>query len=166
MVNSAESFYNTCVEHLQKPMETDKCQHYMLTFELHQKVSKRPNTLKWQGIPHTCKLHQIGNTGGKVLYFHKFSSCCFGSLQGTIPCQNTICPAEWTAFDFAKKKIVGANLRHWFGREIMNTQMCNIYDAQIHPIDWSAILQALSQQRSFDQVMTTLCHKKLLIWTL
>ena len=49
VVNSAETFYNTYVEHLQKPMETsDKCQHYMLTFELHQKVCKRPNTHKWQ----------------------------------------------------------------------------------------------------------------------
>ena len=45
-----------------------------------------------------------------------------------------------------------ANLRHWFGKEIMNTQIHNIYDARVHPINWSAILQALSQQRSFVQV--------------
>ena len=93
VVNSAETFYDTCVKHLEKPMETsDKCQNYMLTFQLHRKVCLRPSTLKWPGIPDTCKLHQIGNTGGKVLYFQKFSCCCFGCLYGTLPCQNDICP--------------------------------------------------------------------------
>ena len=63
VINSAETFYDTGVEHLEKPMETsDKCQHYMLTFELHRKVCKRPSTLKWPSIPETHKLHQIGNT--------------------------------------------------------------------------------------------------------
>ena len=87
----------------------------MLTFELHEKICKRPNTENWQGIPDTHKLHQIGNTGGNVLYFHKFTCCCFGCLQGTIPCQNTICPSEWEAFDLQKKKTVDANLKHCFG---------------------------------------------------
>ena len=37
VVNNAETFYDTCV----KPMDTsDKCQHYMLTFELHRKICK------------------------------------------------------------------------------------------------------------------------------
>ena len=153
VVNSAQSFYSTCVEHLQKPMEaSDKCQHYMLTVELHEKICKRPNTKNWQGIPDTRKLHQIGNTGGNVLYFCKFTCCCFGCLQGTIPCQNTICPSEWEAFDLQKKKTVDANLKHWFGGEITNAQMHNIYNAQIHNIDWNAILQRLSEQRSFVQV--------------
>ena len=112
VVNDAESFYNACVEHLQKPIEaSDKSQHYILTFELHQKVCKRPCTLKWPGIPESQKLHQIGDTGGKALHFCKFSCCCFGCLQGTIPCQNTICPAEWRAFDLAKKKTVDVNLK-------------------------------------------------------
>ena len=66
-------------------METcDKCQHYMLTFELHEKLCRRPSTLKWPAIPETRKLHQIGNTGGKVLYFCKFACCCFGCFQGKI----------------------------------------------------------------------------------
>ena len=78
---------------------SDKCQHYMLTFELHRKICKRPSTEKWPGIPDTRKLHQIGNTGGKVLYFQNFSCCCFGCLHGTVPCQNNIYPSDFTAFD-------------------------------------------------------------------
>ena len=70
VVNNAETFYDTCVKHLEKPMDiSDKCQHYMLTFELHRKICKRPSTEKWPGIPDTRKLHQIGNRRGKVLYF-------------------------------------------------------------------------------------------------
>ena len=153
VVNSAQSFYSTCVEHLQKPMEaSDKCQHYMLTFESHEKICKRPNNKNWQGIPDTRKLHQIGNTGGNVLYFCKFTCCCFSCLQGTIHCQNTICPSEREAFDLQKKKTVSANLKHWFGGEITNAWIHNIYNAQIHNIDWNAILQRLSEQRSFVQV--------------
>ena len=43
-------------------------------------------------------------------------------------------------------------MKHWFGGEITNAQICNIYDARIHNIDWNAILQRLSEQRSFVQV--------------
>ena len=65
VVNNAETFYDTCVKHLEKPMDTsDRCQPYMLTFELQRKICKRPSTEKWPGIPDTRKLHQIGNTGG------------------------------------------------------------------------------------------------------
>ena len=153
VINKAETFYDTCVEHLEKPMETpDKCQHYMLTFELHRKVCKRP---KWPGIPETCKLHQIGNTGGKVLYFRKFSCCCFGWLHGTVPCQNNICPSEFTAFDLGRKKSAEASLKHWFGDQVPDTHMCNmstVDHARVQPINWASILQALAQQRSFVQL--------------
>ena len=41
VVNSAETFYDTCVKHLEKPMETsDKCQHYMLTLSCTEKFAK------------------------------------------------------------------------------------------------------------------------------
>ena len=150
VVNSPETFYDTCVKHLEKPMEiSDKCQHYMLTFELHRKVCKRPSTLKWPGIPDTRKLHQIGNTRGKILYFQKFSCCCFGCLHGTLPCQNDICPSEFTAFDLGVKKPGEANLKHWFGEQVPNTHICNmsIADlARVQPINWPLILQALAQQ--------------------
>ena len=150
VVNSAKTFYKTCIEHLQKTMEkSDKCQHYMLTFELHKKVCRRPSTINCPGIPEAQKLHQIGNTGGKVLYFWKFSCCCFGCIQGSMPCQNTVCPAEWTAFELAKKEAVDANLKNWFGEEITNTRICNTSAIRMQHIDWSAILQSLAQQRSF-----------------
>ena len=135
VVDSAHTFYSTCVEHLQKPMETsNKCQHYMLTFELHEKLCKRPSTLKWPAIPETRKLHQIGNTGGKVLYFCKFAYCCFGCLQGTVPCQNNICPAEWTAFDLATKKSANVNLKHWFGNDTYIRNMSIVDHARVQHI--------------------------------
>ena len=43
-------------------------------------------------------------------------------------------------------------MKHWFGGEITNARIRNIYDAQIHNIDWNAILQRLSEQRNFVQV--------------
>ena len=147
VVDSAHTFYSTCVEHLQKPMETsNKCQHYMLTFELHEKLCKRPSTLKWPAIPETRKLHQIGNTGGKVMYFRKFACCCFGCLQGTVPCQNNICPGEWTAFDLATKKSANVNLKHWFGNDTYIRNMSIVDHARVQHINWRSILQALAQQ--------------------
>ena len=43
VVNSARSFYECCVKHLQKPL-LKACQHYILTFEFHNKLSSRPDT--------------------------------------------------------------------------------------------------------------------------
>ena len=48
---------------------SDRCQHYMLTFELHRKICKRPSTEKWPGIPDTHKLHQMETQGGKFCTF-------------------------------------------------------------------------------------------------
>ena len=137
VVNSAKTFYKTRVEHLQKQWRSQT-----------NASIRRPNTIKWPGIPETRKLHQIGNTGGKVLY----SCCCFGCIQGTMPCQNTVCPAEWTAFDLAKNEAVDSNLKNWFGEEIMNTRIRNMSATRMQHIDWSAILQSLAQQRSFVQL--------------
>ena len=156
VVNNAETFYDTCVKHLEKPMDiSDKCQHYMLTFELHRKICKRPSTEKWPGIPDTRKLHQIGNTGGKVLYFQNFSCCCFGCLHGTVPCQNNICPSDFTAFDLGTKKSAEANLSHWFGVQVPDEHKHNMSandHARVQPINWPSILQALAQQQSFVQL--------------
>ena len=105
VVNSAQSFYDACAEHLQiSPAEDDKCQHYMITFHFQKQIGKRPKTDNFVAIPETHKLHQIGNTGGNVLYFCKFACCCFGCLHGTEECANDICPMEWTAYDLATKK--------------------------------------------------------------
>ena len=63
VVDDAQSFYDTCIQHLEKPLvQSDKCQHHILTFEMHKKIVKRPSTLQLVGIPDTRKLHQIGNT--------------------------------------------------------------------------------------------------------
>ena len=79
VVNSAKSFYKCCVKHLQKPLAKE-CQHYMLTFEYHNKLSSRPDSKKWPGIPETRKFPSIGNTENKEVYFHTFSCCCNGCL--------------------------------------------------------------------------------------
>ena len=62
VVNSAQSFYEACVEHLQmSPAEDDKCQHYMITFHFKKQIGKRPKTDNFVAIPETRKLHQIAN---------------------------------------------------------------------------------------------------------
>ena len=70
VVNSAQTFYEACIKHLQKPLtqSQDACQHYILTFEYHNKLGKRPSTINLTPIPGTRKIHQIGNTGAKELY--------------------------------------------------------------------------------------------------
>ena len=106
VVNSAQTFYETCVKHLEKPLieSEDKCQHYILTFEYHKKLAKRPSTANLPAIPDTCKLHQIGNTNGRELYYRKFACCCFGCIHGSEACSNNICPDEWSAYDLGKKQ--------------------------------------------------------------
>ena len=80
------------------------------------------------GIPDTHKLHQIGDTGGNVLYFRMFACCYFECLHGTEECQNKICPMEWTAYDLATKKTVNANLIYWFGEEFTNRCALDVPD--------------------------------------
>ena len=92
----------------------------MLTFELHKKIVKRPSTIELVGIPETRKLHQIGNTGGKVLNCRKFSCCCYGCLNGTESCENETCPIEWSGFDLGKKKLTEANLQFSLGNIAQN----------------------------------------------
>ena len=93
VIDDAQSFYDACIQHLQKPIvQSDQCQHHILTFELHKKIVKRPSTLQLVATPDTRKLHQIGNTGGKVLNFKRFASCCYRCLHGTESCDNQVCP--------------------------------------------------------------------------
>ena len=152
VVNSPQSFYYACVKHLQISKD-DKCQHYMITFHFHKQIGKRPKTDNLVGIPGARKLHQIGNTGGNVPYFHKFACCCYGCLHGTETCQNNICPKEWTAFDLAKKKTVNADLKYWFGTEFMYWPPSHVpTEPQQRAISWDAILQALNQQKTYAQL--------------
>ena len=149
-----QSFYDACVKHLQiSPTNDHKCQHYMITFHFQKQLGKRPKTDKLIGIPETRKLHQICNTGGNVLNFHKFACCCFGCLHGTEECQNNVCPTEWTGYDLSTKKTVTANLKFWFGNEFMNCHASDVHnEPQQRPISWHAILQALNQQRTYAQL--------------
>ena len=122
VVNNAKSFYNACVKHLQiSPTNDDKGQHYMITFHFQKQLGKIPKTDKLMGIPETHKLYQIGNTGGNVLYFHKYVCCYFRCLHGTEVCQNNVCPTEWTGYDLSTKRTVKANLKNWFGNEFTNS---------------------------------------------
>ena len=113
VVNSAQTFYEASIKHLQKPLtqSQDACQHYILTFEYHNKLGKRPSTINLTPIPGTHKIHQIGNTGAKELYYRKFACFCYGCLHGTEGCSNNICPSEWSGFDLATKKNVKPNLK-------------------------------------------------------
>ena len=102
------------------------------------------------GIAETRKLHQIGNTGGKVLNFRIFSCCCYGCIHGTEPCKNKLCPIEWSGFDLGKKKVTEANLQFWLGEVTQN--ICNIPKEHVQPrqqINLGATLTALAQQRTF-----------------
>ena len=113
VIDDAQSFYDTCIQHLEKPLvQSDQCQHHRLPFELHKKIVKRPSTLQPVGIPDTRKLHQIGNTGGKVLNFRKFTCCCYQCFYGTEPFENQVCPCEWSGFDLGKKKATEENLQY------------------------------------------------------
>ena len=50
VIDDAQFFYDTCIRHLQKPpVQSDKCQHHILTFELHKKIAKRPSTIQLVG---------------------------------------------------------------------------------------------------------------------
>ena len=42
VVNNAKTFYEACIKHLQQPLLQckDKCQHYILTYEYHNKLAK------------------------------------------------------------------------------------------------------------------------------
>ena len=125
----------------------------MITFHFQKQIGKRPKTDNLVAIPETCKLHQIGNMGGNVLYFCKFACCCFGCLHGTEECQNDICPMEWTAYDLATKKTVAANLKYWFGNDFMNQCASEVSnDPSQQQISWDAILKALNQQRTYAQL--------------
>ena len=41
--------------------QANACQHYILVFELHNKLKSRPDAKKWPPVPDTRKYHSIGN---------------------------------------------------------------------------------------------------------
>ena len=123
------------VKHLQKPLKEsqDTCQHYILLFEYHKKLGKRPSTTNPTGIPGTHQLHQIGNTGAKYLNYRKFACCCYRCLHGTEAYSNDICQDKWSAYDLAQKKDVKPNLKFWYGDDICNLGIRNLPDRNEQP---------------------------------
>ena len=104
VVNSAKTFYKCCVKHLQIP-KTSECQHYILTFELHNKLKARPDAKRWPPISDTRKYHSIANAENGKLDVRTFSCCCKGCLQGDEPCCNGVCPYEWKEYNFSTKNL-------------------------------------------------------------
>ena len=152
VVNSTRSFYECCVKHLQKPL-LKACQHYILTFEFHNKLSSRPDTKKWPGIPEMRKFHSICNTENNYLYFHTFLCCCNGCLHGTENCSNTVCPEEWNGYNLPGKKNCQPD-RLWWCR-IANEQIRKIsknIDFQ-HQVDWVARIATMSATTTFDELV-------------
>ena len=58
----------------------------MITFHFQKQIGKRPKTDKLIAIPETHKLHQIGNTGGNVLYS---ISLCAVALDACMALRNS-----------------------------------------------------------------------------
>ena len=127
VVNSAQTFYECCVKHLQKP-KTTACQHYVLQFELHKKLKSRPDTKKWPAVPDTRTYHSVANIQNDSLDVRTFSCCCQGCLQGDEPCSNVICPDDWKQYNLRTKNFQKADRKWWL----------DICQDQIHKIQGRA----------------------------
>ena len=157
VVNSAKTFYKCCVKHLQKP-KTNACQHYILVFELHNKLKSRPNVEKWPPVPDTRKYHSIGNGQNGNLDVRTFSCCCKGCLQGDEPCSNVVCPDEWKEYNFSTKKFGKATRKWWL--DTCTDQICKIQGntADVEnpnrqeEVDWRGKIAAMSSIRSYDEL--------------
>ena len=116
VVNSAKTFYTAYVKHLAKPLKCipGECQHHILAFELHPKLSSRPKTTNWHPVPETHKFNSIRNTNTNDIYLRTYTCCRVGCLHGEEDCTNEICRDEWRGYDFKLKKFVKPNLDFWF----------------------------------------------------
>ena len=153
VINSAKSFYYTCVKHLQKTL-LQKCQHHILTFELHNKLKSRPNTEKWLGIPETRKFHSIGNTQNGDVYLHTFSCCCKGCLHGNESCSNDVCPDRWRGYSLSGRKHCQPNRSWWC--ETADDQICKSSQNThlLSEINWQNRIAVLSAINSFEELVT------------
>ena len=137
VVNTAQTFYEACRDNLEKPpSDSGECKHHILTFEMHPKIKKRPNTQKWTALPDTRKIHSVCTGDSKdVLNFRYFACCCDNCMHGSGPCSNTICPEPWKGFDLLKKKPSAPKMSQWNDSGI--------------PLTWAARLEKLSLFQSF-----------------
>ena len=96
-------------------MNSNECQHYMLTFELHTKLSYRPKTTTWPAVPDTCKIHSIGNVSNpNDIYLGTYSCHCVGCLHGEEECTKLMCRDDWKGYNFKTNKFRKPNLDFWF----------------------------------------------------
>ena len=99
------------MKHLQKPKTNGNAyQHYILTFELHNKLKTRQDAKKSKAVPDTRSYQSIANWQNGKLYV-TFSSCCKGCLKGDEPGSNVVCPDEWKEYNFTTKN---------FGKQLEN----------------------------------------------
>ena len=147
-VNSAKTFYTACVDHLVKPpkMNSNECQHYMLTFELHTKLSYRPKTTTWPAVPDTHKIHSSGNVNiPNDIYLRSYSCCCVGCLHGRKSAQ--ILCVEMTGRATTLKQTSLENQISIFGLQIENTDILCIAS-----ISWVQHINRMSLFQSFSDI--------------
>ena len=156
VVNSPQTFYKLCKEHIEKAPVPDKpCQHFVQTFEFTQKLASHPNTGKWPGLPNTRKLHSMINASNKnVMNIHHFLCCCDPCMHDGSECLNNVCPSDWEAFNFSRKCKVATNLKQWIEASHMkneNTcmQICKINEVDSEQFDWASVLNELSNKQTF-----------------
>ena len=153
VVNSAKTFYDTCVEHLQKPL-LQPCQHFILSFEFHNKLTSRLDTKLWPAIPKTRQFHCIGNMKNKQVYLRTFSCSCVGCIQGEEDCSNTVCPEEWKGYDLGSQKNCKANRSWWHEMAAGQIRKITENTGAQQDIDWVARLNVMNAINNFDDLAT------------
>ena len=152
VVNSAKIFCECCVKHLQKP-KTNACQHYILTFKLHNKLKSKPDAKKWPAVSDTRRYHSIANGQNGKPDVRTFSCCCKGCLQGDEPCFNVVCPDEWKEYNFTTKKFGKANRKWWLDtckdliRKIQENSGDEPNQNIQQQVDWAARIACMSALR-------------------
>ena len=54
VINNAKSFFEAAKDNLESQWPADgECKHYLLTFNFTPKLTRRPNTSKWNGVKDT-----------------------------------------------------------------------------------------------------------------
>ena len=153
VVNSAKSFYDTCIKYLQKP-KTHDCQHHVLTFEYHNKLKHRPNTLNLSTIPDTRKFHSIGNTKSADVYLRTFTCCCKGCLHGNEMCSNTVCPDQLKGYSLSGRKNCQPDRSWWSSTANDQIRKTTENVPVALQINWQNRIAALSAINTFEELVT------------
>ena len=112
VVNSPQTFYELCKEHIEKPPVPDK--PFVQMFEFTQKLASHPKIGTWPGLPDTRKLHSMINASNRnVMNICHFLCCCDPCMHEESECLNNVYPSDWYAFNFARKCKVPTDLKQW-----------------------------------------------------